>query len=232
MIKSISKMSKKVDDKVESEEFNIIFKLLDSFGSNLKILDAGSGLLGFAEFASKKLPKSELICVDINQNLVSLAQKKGFEAHKASVVDLPFETEEFDVVHCSHVIEHLKYPDVIQAIDEMLRIVKTGGLLILRSPLSVNHRFYNDIDHIRPYPPASILNYLNSEQQQKKSAYSTKEINRWYTRIYFEFDPLKRTSKIIKYINYFLKLSWLYVGYPKATPNNYGLVLKKQRVNS
>ena len=100
--------------------------------------------------------------------------------------------------------------------------------MIIRSPLVINHRFYFDIDHVRPYPPEAVLNYFSYEQQQKKSAYMSEELGRYYTRIYAEFDPHQFTNSIFKWVNHLLKLSWVFFGLPVARPNNYGLILQKK----
>jgi ubiquinone/menaquinone biosynthesis C-methylase UbiE len=227
MINSIKLHLQKISYLTDEIEYSEIRKILDTFENKSDILDVGSGLADFADFTFKAYPKIKITCVDINESLVKLAIKKGYRGQVAEITKLPFETEQFDVVHCSHVIEHLAYPAIVRALDEMLRVTKKGGVLILRSPLILNHRFYNDIDHIRPYPPAAILNYFNYEKQQKRSDYSVIEIHRWYTRIYFELDQNRYTGKFAKYLNLIFKLSWSALRFPSARPNNYGLVLKK-----
>lgn len=56
----------------------------------------------------------------------------------ALVVDvdepLPFETNRFDLVWCSEVIEHLRHP--AKSIEEMRRVLKPGGTLIITTPNS------------------------------------------------------------------------------------------------
>ena len=192
------------------------------------IADIGSGLCEFALDVSELNNKSNIYCMDINKDLVELAKNYGFNAKEGQIIKLPYKDNYFDVVHCSHVIEHLSYPDIIHALDELMRITKLNGLIIIRSPLWINHRFYNDIDHVRPYPPQAILNYFNNAQQQKVGKYKVEEIDRWYTQIYYEIDPNRFPYKIIKYINILLKLLWRYIKVPFARPNNYGIVIRKQ----
>lgn len=50
----------------------------------------------------------------------------------SSIFQLPFQAACFDVVICSQVIEHL--PTVIQWMDELDRVLKPGGMLILGTP--------------------------------------------------------------------------------------------------
>ncbi|MBN1252135.1 MAG: class I SAM-dependent methyltransferase [Bacteroidales bacterium] len=227
----LKKQIEKVYIKSGEIEFKKIQKTIDKFNiekENLSVLDVGSGLCIFPLYFSKKNNKLKFSCVDINQELVELAKSHNFEAYKSNILNLPFDDNSFDIVHCSHVIEHLKYPDVINAINELFRVCKKNGIVIIRTPLRVNHRFYNDIDHIRPYPPDAIINFFNNEQQQQKGKIEIKEIKRWYTRVYFEFDYNRFPFKIVKSVNQFLKLMWLFINFPIDRPNNYGIVFKKK----
>ena len=224
----IRKKIERVYVKAGQIEYKNIEKVIKrNVPSEASIIDVGSGLCSFANYFVKKFPKASFQCVDISKELVDIALSYNFNAELGNITTLPFEDESFNVVHCSHVIEHLKYPDVIKAIDELIRVCKTDGIIIIRTPLRVNHRFYNDIDHIRPYPPDAILNYFKNEQQQVKGKYDVQELTRWYTRVYFEFDYNRFPFKLIKFSNIILKLLWLFIGFPKDRTNNYGIVLKK-----
>lgn len=48
----------------------------------------------------------------------------GLPVHSCSIESLPFGDKEFDFVNCSHVIEHVKRPDV--ACNELIRVAKRG----------------------------------------------------------------------------------------------------------
>src|SRR5512135_356734 len=54
--------------------------------------------------------------------------------HIASVARLPFGDRTFGCVVCAHVLEHVDAPG--QALDEIARVLKPNGLLILVSPFS------------------------------------------------------------------------------------------------
>jgi ubiquinone/menaquinone biosynthesis C-methylase UbiE len=73
----------------------------------------------------------------------------------------------FDIVIAKHVVEHLKQPE--QAIAEMSRVLKKGGLLILAtpnldSPMRTRKKAawigYKDPTHINMKPPDEWLSYL------------------------------------------------------------------------
>jgi ubiquinone/menaquinone biosynthesis C-methylase UbiE len=47
------------------------------------------------------------------------------------ITSLPFKDEEFDVVSCVSVLEHMSKDDQLKSIKEMSRVVKKGGKLII-----------------------------------------------------------------------------------------------------
>jgi len=52
---------------------------------------------------------------------------------KADIQDLPFEDEEFDVIFCNHVLEHVN--DDKKALSELFRVMKPGGWGIFQVPI-------------------------------------------------------------------------------------------------
>ncbi len=53
---------------------------------------------------------------------------------RADVLDLPFESESFDLVIASHVLEHVA--DDRKAVAEIRRVLKIGGQAVLQTPFS------------------------------------------------------------------------------------------------
>lgn len=51
---------------------------------------------------------------------------------KMDIHDIPFEKDTFDVIFCNHVLEHVE--DDIQAMKEILRVLRPGGWAILQVP--------------------------------------------------------------------------------------------------
>jgi predicted SAM-dependent methyltransferase len=51
---------------------------------------------------------------------------------KANILDLPFEDNEFDLVFCNHVLEHIE--DDQKAMKELFRVMKSGGMGIFQVP--------------------------------------------------------------------------------------------------
>lgn len=63
---------------------------------------------------------------------------------KADICDLPFKDNEFDIIFCNHVLEHI--PNDTKAMQELYRIMKPGGYGIFQIPqdLSRPHTFEDD----------------------------------------------------------------------------------------
>lgn len=60
---------------------------------------------------------------------------------KMDVVDIPFSDEAFDVIYCSHVLEHV--PDDRKAMRELFRVLKDDGLAVLLVPLKGEKTYEN-----------------------------------------------------------------------------------------
>ena len=62
------------------------------------------------------------------------SKKRNIEIFSGTVEQAMFEDNSFDVIHCSHLIEHLNNPSVY--IDEIKRILKPGGVFLCITPNS------------------------------------------------------------------------------------------------
>ena len=51
---------------------------------------------------------------------------------KADILKLPFEDNQFDIIFCNHVLEHIE--DDAKAIKELFRVMKSGGMGIFQVP--------------------------------------------------------------------------------------------------
>ncbi|PKH49448.1 SAM-dependent methyltransferase [Tenacibaculum sp. Bg11-29] len=65
---------------------------------------------------------------------------------KADICDLPFKDNEFDVVFCNHVLEHI--PDDTKAMQELYRVLNTGGFGIFQIPQDLNREITFEDDSI------------------------------------------------------------------------------------
>ena len=98
-----------------------------------------------------------------DNSTLGLSIKKGF----AEKID--YEDETFDVVYCSHVLEHVN--DEQQSLNEMKRVLKKGGVLIIGMPtfnmawvnfytdflFTTHHRIFNVIFQFFPFIKTSTI---------------------------------------------------------------------------
>jgi ubiquinone/menaquinone biosynthesis C-methylase UbiE len=95
-------------------------------------LDAGCGEGFVAELLLRQMPGLELTGIDFNPDAVEIAKAKnpGATFITASIFDLPFDDNSFDVVGCFEVLEHLIDPR--QALKELTRVA--GKAVIISVP--------------------------------------------------------------------------------------------------
>ncbi|HEX3745609.1 MAG TPA: methyltransferase domain-containing protein [Bryobacteraceae bacterium] len=105
--------------------------------------------------------------VDRNRTMVGLCREFGLEVEEKDALEylrsLPNAT--LGAITASHVIEHIPFlSKAVGVIDEALRVLKPGGLLILETPNPQNvqvgaHTFYLDPTHRNPVP-ATMLKFF------------------------------------------------------------------------
>ena len=98
-------------------------------------LGTGSGILIPTLF---KMGKS-ISGIDINENLMHVREmllKLNIHPHftVGDVRDLPYRDNQFDLIICSSVLEHLNKNDLIKSIKTIRKIMKNDGYLIIGYP--------------------------------------------------------------------------------------------------
>lgn len=138
------------------------------------LLDVGCGHAGKTEAYAGLLgiPLEKVAGIEPGRAYAELARKKikvcETDIEKAV---LPFEDESFDLVVCNQVLEHLK--NIFRPLQEMDRVVKTGGWLLLGVPNLAG--LYNrgllllgrqplssaiDGPHVRSFAHSALLDFL------------------------------------------------------------------------
>lgn len=104
----------------------------------------------------KKMKNLEYVTTDLNSPLADV---------KADICNLPFKDNEFDMILCNHVLEHI--PDDTKAMEELYRVLKVGGMGVFQIPQDVNRdktfedhsitdkkeraKIFGQYDHVRIY---------------------------------------------------------------------------------
>ncbi|TAH05047.1 MAG: class I SAM-dependent methyltransferase [Sphingobacteriales bacterium] len=114
--------------------------------------------------------------VDINPNYAS---------HKMDITNINFDDNSFDYIICSHVLGHI-YNEPL-AINELSRVLKSGGVLFALSLIDLNSA-------------QTVESDLNITPQQKLQAYGEPDLLRLHGLDFI--DRLKRTNLKIDVIDY------------------------------
>ena len=119
---------------IRENEWNDISKYISKSSS---FLDVGCGA-GYAMYRAKVDFNCEVNGVDPDPGahgvgrFIELFAKDKIHITKGFAEKLPFENEKFDVLYCSHVLEHVN--DEQQSIVEMNRVLKDSGVAIIGMP--------------------------------------------------------------------------------------------------
>lgn len=146
--------------------------------SGSKILDAGAGQAKYKKFFQDCIYKTQ----DFKQY--------GKIDYISDIINIPVETDSFDVIICTEVLEHIPRPDL--AIKEFSRILRSGGQLYITAPLmsgihQAPHYYYGGFSKFW------YLKYLNK--------YQFKEINIKPKKKFFAFygqETLRALLYIVK----------------------------------
>ena len=144
------------------ELININFKCKNK---RLKILDIGAGICNYFPKNVKNSNNKYYAC-DLSEDLQYYLEKRGIIFKKGDLTknDLEIEKNFFDIIICSHVIEHLDDPNnLLFAISSLL---KQSGILLLKTPdiNIVKWNFFNDFTHKKPYTIKSLEQQISSER--------------------------------------------------------------------
>jgi SAM-dependent methyltransferase len=109
---------------------------------------------------------------------------------KADICDLPFKDNEFDVVLCNHVLEHI--PDDYKAMQELYRVLKTGGFGVFQIPQDLNRATTFEDDAI-------------TDKKQRAEIFGQYDHVRVYGRDYF--DKLRAVGFRVDEVDYTKRIS-------------------------
>jgi len=107
--------------------------------------------------------------VDRNDDMVERCQSSGLAVTKGEA--LPYLTSlpaaSLGAVTTFHMVEHMPFDDVLALVDESLRVLKPGGILILETPNPQNilvgaHTFYLDPTHLKPLPSPMLRFFVEA----------------------------------------------------------------------
>ncbi|PIR72622.1 MAG: hypothetical protein COU42_00590 [Candidatus Nealsonbacteria bacterium CG10_big_fil_rev_8_21_14_0_10_36_24] len=138
----IKKKILKIASKNEDQRFVWVSKKLKELSSGLKILDVGSGERPFQKFCGHlNYVSQDSAKYDGIGDVIGL-QTGSWNRDNidiiSDIIKIPEPDNSFDAILCTEVIEHV--PDPIKALEELTRLLKPGGIIILTAPfISMAH---------------------------------------------------------------------------------------------
>ena len=196
--KEIEKITRKIFHKIQTEQGSTesiydrlvslysheYFRVDKQFFENKICLDAGCGNNVHGTKAILELGAKKVHALDLDETIFETAPEflKGyedkFELKVGNVLDLPYEENFFDFVHCSGVLHHTT--DLFKGLSELAKVTKHGGMIYLgmfgagtgilsqitalfRSEYVKNPEFRSLIDTLDRKKILESLNYIYTE---------------------------------------------------------------------
>ncbi len=97
------------------------------------VLDLGCGTATLALLVKRRHADARVIGLDIDPDILKIAMHKvrdaggGIDLHQATATRLPYPDSSFDRVLSSFAMHHLTTPDKQRAVDEVYRVLRSGG---------------------------------------------------------------------------------------------------------
>jgi len=101
--------------------------------------------------------------IDLNTLMIKEAMQYQLNVENTDALQYlkKMATESLSVISAFHIVEHLPLEILIEILDEVYRVLKQGGMIILETPNPENIlvgscSFYTDPTHNNPIPPATL----------------------------------------------------------------------------
>jgi ubiquinone/menaquinone biosynthesis C-methylase UbiE len=152
---------------------SIVRKNLQTYrrGKKITILDIGCG----TGMLLKELPSDDFVWgLDSSDQALDFCRKRGFSRLKKGMLGkkLPFRNKEIDVILMLDVLEHVGNEQ--KALEEIARILKPGGLVIITVPAYQSIYSYWDkmLGHYRRYNSGTLNKlFITNNFQKLKLSY-------------------------------------------------------------
>lgn len=135
-----------------------IINAIEPLKAGLPLVDIGCGRGEWLQMLPGNYAR---IGIDLNSMNVEACREQGLNAvHQDALIWLASRPEKsLAAVTAFHVIEHLTFEQFNNLLDECLRVLAPGGVIVFETPnpeniISAATHFYTDPTHLHPLPPA------------------------------------------------------------------------------
>jgi SAM-dependent methyltransferase len=130
--------------------------------------------------------------------------------HNLNKFPYPFKDNEFDMVWCNQVLEHLDNP--IKVVEELWRITKPGGKVLINVPHYSSSMAYNHIGHLHCFGSGSLAPFdiKNEEKVSEVARFKVKSRIRWLVAPTHSRNPvISNFTKIVSApVDFFVNLNF------------------------
>jgi len=147
---------------------------LRNYYENSQTIDLGCGRGEWLELL-QDLGGFDAYGVDLDQGMLAVCEAQGLQyKHQDALTSLiELEDESQSIVTGFHIAEHIPFESLQTLVQQALRVLKPGGLLILETPNPENivvgtAEFYMDPTHNQPIPP-NLLAFVPSHYGFEKT---------------------------------------------------------------
>ncbi len=138
-----------------------LVKEATSGGAAMPVLDLGSGRGEWLELLREHGVTAR--GVDRNRVLLDDCRRRGLDVEEGDVPACLHGLADggLAAVTCFHVVEHLPFETLVELVDQIVRVLRPGGLAVFETPdpqnlLVASHAFHLDPTHRRPLPSAML----------------------------------------------------------------------------
>ena len=149
------------DEEVVRERLLVYLPILEKAKTptrKMNVLDLGCGRGEWLRLLREQGCRAQ--GVDINEKMVAHCASRGLDVCKGDLFEhLRNQSDRsFTVVTAFHVVEHLRFDQFIELLDQTLRVLEPDGVAIFETPnpesvLVSTRSFYLDPTHNKPLPP-------------------------------------------------------------------------------
>lgn len=151
-----------IDERKAKPFFRYVWKArlknIKRFVKSGHFLDIGSSFGGFLEVAKEE--GFNIQGVEISEYAAKYANANQIPTFHGNLFDAKFPTSSFDVITLVEVIEHIENPNLF--FQELTRILKPGGLLLLQTANFKGWQAKNEASHYHYYMPGHVFYYSDT----------------------------------------------------------------------